>query len=448
MFIDRMFLMWHSSDAMSAATPAGITSFVFVSFFMGTAGYVNTFVAQYTGAGRPRRVGPAVWQGIYFALLAGLLMIAVVPHAKLIFQWFGHDPVVQNYEVIYFRIMCLGVCPVVLGSAVSCFFTGRGKTWTVLYVSLTATIVNIGLDYCLIFGNFGFPAMGIAGAAWATVIASCVSTLGFIVLFFRGKNRRDYATGQGAKPDVRLFGRLMKFGLPNGVQFMLDIMAFALFVAFVGRIGKTELAATNIAFQMNMLAFLPMIGFSIALTTMVGQALGKNAPSLAQRSTWSAFYMTFGYISLVAAGFWLIPDVFLYPFAAGADAGEFAVIEPLVKKLLCFVACYCLFDTGNIIFAATLKGAGDTRFVMFLSVSLSWVIMVVPSYWVIHNRYGPGEGLYGAWAAASLFVCTLAISFYLRFRQGKWKQMRVIEAVPGTVPMNLPEVPTVEVETP
>ena len=456
MFVDRMFLMWHSSEAMSAAMPAGITSFIFVSFFMGTAGYVNTFVAQYTGAGRDSRVGPAVWQGIYFSLFAGVLAVFLIPCAKSIFGWFGHDPVVQQYEVIYFRIMCMGIAPCLIATTVSCFFTGRGKTWVIFYVNVTATIVNIILDYCLIFDHIG-PAgwqiagggMGIAGAAYATVIANCVSAVGFSILFFGRKNRRKFATLSGAKLDFGLFGRLMRFGLPNGVQFMLDIMAFALFVNIVGGIDKISLAATTITFQLNMLAFLPMIGFGIALTTLVGQSLGKNKPEIAKRSTWSAFYMTFTYMSLIAVGFWFLPDMFLYPFEAGVrteNIEEFMAIKSIAKTLLCFVSFYCLFDAGNIIFSATLKGAGDTRFVMLLSVCLSWTTMVMPTYLAIKNQWGPCGGLYLAWGFTTGYVCILAAAFFIRFMHGKWKSMRVIEPIPTTVPRTLPEVPTVELD--
>jgi MATE family multidrug resistance protein len=102
-------------------------------------------------------------------------------------------------------------------------------------------------------------------------------------------------------------------------------------------------------------------------------------------------------------------------------------VEPIIKNLLCFVAVYCIFDTGNIIFAAALKGAGDTRFVMLISVALSWLIMVLPDYFIIHYRWGPGDGLYLAWTFTSAYVCILAIIFWLRFLQGKWKTMRVIE---------------------
>ena len=375
-------------------------------------------------------------------------MLFLIPAAPAIFSWFKHDPLVKSYEITYFKILVLGSGPLLINTAISGFFTGRGKTWTVLYANATATVVNIFLDYCLIFGNFGFPAWGIAGAATATVIATVVSAGIFLFLYLRTTHRRTYATLSGARLDFNLMRRLLRYGLPNGAQFMLDIFAFTLFIMFVGRIDKTALTATNMTFQINMLAFMPMIGLGIAVTILVGQALGKNNPLLAQRATWSAFFMTFSYMFLVALGYWLIPDVFLYPFSIkNTNPQEFAQVANLSRKLLMFVAFYCLFDTGNIIFAAALKGAGDTRFVMFVSVVLSWTLMALPCYLAVRYQWGPRGGLYAAWCFTTVYICVLAVAFLLRFLQGKWKSMRVIETAPPTISTAMPELPTTEIDT-
>ena len=447
MFVDRMFLTWHSNDTMSAAMPAGILSFTFVSFFMGTVGYVNTFVAQYTGAQRPRQVGAAIWQGIFLSIAGAALMLFLLPLAPTFFDWMGHDESVRVHEVVYFKIMCLSAAPVLISTTISGFFTGRSKTWTVLVVNTVGIVINIVLDWLLIFGNCSLPQMGIAGAGWATVIGSTVSAVLFVVLFLKKEQRVNFDTLSGARFKPDLFKRLLRYGAPNGVQFMLDIMAFTMFIALIGRIDKTSLMASNIAFQINSLGFMPMIGFSIALTVLVGQALGKNDPKLAQRSTWSAFYLTSVYMTLIALGFWFVPELFLYPFSVKADPLEFKKIADLSKTLLCFVAFYSLFDTGNLVFSGALKGAGDTRFVMIISMTLSWIIMVVPSSLAIIYQWGSQGGLYVAWFFAAAFISSLAVVFFLRFQQGKWKSMRVIEAAP-VVPHALPEIPTAEVDSP
>jgi MATE family multidrug resistance protein len=246
----------------------------------------------------------------------------------------------------------------------------------------------------------------------------------------------------GYKPERDLFERLLRYGFPSGVHIMLEVFSFTLFVTFVGRIGSDSsgLAATAIAFQINGLAFIPMLGFSTAVNTMVGQALGDNNPALAERSTFSAAGLTFGYMTALALGYWFWPEVFMYPFAVQADAAEFARLRPVVVMLLHFVAFYCLFDTGNIIFTAALRGAGDTRFVMILSVVLSWVIFIIPTYICVRM----GLGLKVVWSIMTVYVCVLATCFLLRFLGGKWKTMRVIEHVPPIVTAHKPDVPMIE----
>ncbi|MBN2122962.1 MAG: MATE family efflux transporter, partial [Deltaproteobacteria bacterium] len=125
-FTDRMFLANYSVDAIAAALPAGIASFTFLSFFMGVANYTNTFVAQYTGAGAPDRVGAALWQGIYFSILSALLLASLLPVSGPLFDLIGHSPRIRTLEVVYFDILILGSGLVVLGSTMACFYTGRG----------------------------------------------------------------------------------------------------------------------------------------------------------------------------------------------------------------------------------------------------------------------------------------------------------------------------------
>jgi MATE family multidrug resistance protein len=423
MFIDRIFLTWFSADAMAGAMQGGFISFAVSSLFLSTVNYVNTFVAQYTGAGRPQRVGAVIWQGIYLAAFSGLLILLAIPFAGILFRWIGHQPDVQRSEIVFFRIMCISTLPMLIDSVLACFFIGRGQTKTVMVVSLVNTLVNIILDYLLIFGKFGFPRWGVAGAALATTAANLVSAVIYFVLFTRAKHRKLFGTLRNFRPEFQLIARILKFGLPNGLQFMLDIWAFAIFLVFVGRIDTVALSATSIAFSINTLAFMPMLGIGTGVTTLVGQALGKGRPDLAQKSTWSGFYLTYGYMALLALGYWLLPQLFIFPFSVGADPSEFIAIKPVVKNLLYFVAFYCLFDTGNIIFSAALKGAGDTRFVMFVTIILSWLVMVIPSWIAVHYHYG----VYVVWTFTTAYVCILAIVFFLRFLAGRWKTMRVIE---------------------
>jgi len=425
-FIDRMFLSWYSAETIAAAMPAGMLNFACVSLFMGTASYVDAFVAQYHGAGRPDRIGPAIWQGVYVALLGGLVLALMVPLAGPIFRLVGHDPAVQVHEVTYFSILNLCAAPPIMAAALSGFYAGRGRPWPVLWVNLGGTLVNIVLDWLLIFGNCGLPEMGMAGAAIATAASGVFNALVYAWLIFRPSYDRVFHTLRGWRLERELFGRLLRYGLPAGVQFFFDMAAFTLFVLFVGRLGINELAATNIAFNISNFSFMPMIGQGIAVSVLVGQYLGRSQPDLAARSCWSGFWLASVYMGLIALIFVLVPQLFVAPFISARLAQQFASIRDLAVTLLRFVALYSLFDAMNIMFSSALKGAGDTRFVMVMILCVGLVTMVVPVYITV----AMGGSIYLCWSFAALNIAVQGLVFVWRFRGGRWQKMRVIEAAP------------------
>jgi MATE family multidrug resistance protein len=423
-FVDRVFLTWYSPAAIAAAMPAGMINFTLMSFFIGTAAYIGTFVAQYSGAGRDTRIGPTVWQGLYFSLIAGLMVLPLFPLAPKIFALAGHAPEVQSLETIYFQVLIFGAFPTAASSALAGFFSGRSKTRIVMWVSFIMTGTNIILDYGLIFGNWGMPALGVRGAALATVISQCAGFGIYFYLMTRPSLARKYLTILGWKPEKELLARLIRYGVPNGMHYFLEMIGFTLFILLVGRFGTVSLAASNITLNINHLAFMPMMGLGMAVSILVGQRLGENRADIAQRTTWSTFHLTFIYMVTIASAYALLPKLFLLPYASRSDPLQFEPIAKLSVNLLKFVAFYCIFDTMNIIFSAAVKGAGDTRFVMIISVILSWTLMVIPSYIVSVVFH---KGIYSIWIFATLYITTLGIVFLLRFLTGKWKTMRVIE---------------------
>jgi MATE family multidrug resistance protein len=424
-FTDRVFLANYSLDAIAAALPAGITSFLFISFFLGTAQYLNVFVAQYTGSGTLHRVGAVLWQGIYFSVLSGVAMAGLYFLAEPLFRFGGHPPEVQALEVIYFRILCLGSGILIIGTSLSCFFSGRGLTRPVMIINMIGTLFNIPLDYALINGFWIFPEWGIRGAGIATVMSWALMTLVFALMVFTRKNDRVFKVITHRAFAPGLFGRLMRYGIPSAVQFSMDIFAFTFFILIVGRIGKLELAVTNIVLSINSLAFMPMMGFSLGTSTLVGQALGRNRVDEALAATKATIHIVLFYIFLLLFLFLLAPRPLLELFRPNHMTPEgYAAIREAGIILLRFVAAYLFFDALYMVCIGVLKGAGDTRFIMWSIGLLSLAVMILPIYIGVEVF---GAGLYYAWSCATFFVfCLFAASFW-RYQQGRWKKVRVIE---------------------
>ncbi|MEW6348066.1 MAG: MATE family efflux transporter [Thermodesulfobacteriota bacterium] len=424
LFVDRMFLSWHGQASVAASVPGGATFWMIICLFLGIAEYVTTIVAQHFGAGDLRACMRAAWQGVIFSVMAVPLMLIGIPVGCAILSWGGHDPEVLRLEKEYFTLLMLGGVTVPLNAALSSFFSGRGETSAVMWGNFLGSLARIGADYVLIFGKLGFPEMGIRGAGIATIIAGFVPTLYWGYLLRSPEIKRVFGTWKELRWDGRLFGMLMRYGIPSGVHFFLEVGSFTVFVLLVGRLGEQDLALTNIVFSVELLSFLPMIGMSIAAATLVGRHIGEARPDLSEKSAYSAFRLTFVYCAMMSLLFVLIPGVFLELFRTGSDAtGNDPAMMRRGASLLRLVALYSLFDCAYVVFAGALRGAGDTRFVMWAQIVLGWFLFVPPVYVAVEKLHA---GLYGAWCCLLGYAIALGLVYWLRFRSGVWKTIKML----------------------
>ncbi len=425
-FTDRVFLANYSLDAISAALPAGITSYLPIAFFGGVGGYAGVFIAQYTGRGEERKIGCVLWQGIHFTLASGLLLWLLGAFAaKPLFALAGHPQGVRELEEIYFSILCKGAVLHVAMVTLATFFTGRGITRPVMITTFLGVFVNIPLDYALIFGHWGMPEMGIRGAAIATVAAWGTNVICLVGLIFTKENNRRFEVLKNFHFDRKIFIRLMRFGVPGSLQFTMDILAFTLFILLVGRIGLAELAATNIVLSINALAFMPSMGVSQGMSILVGQALGRGKPGLASTYVASGCHLLMLYILVIDLVFIFAPDLVLSPFlAAGQAATTHQTVLQLSRSLLHIVAAYLFFDALYMVFSGALRGAGDTRFMMLAIAVVSPVCLILPVYIGVEYLQ---ISAHSAWLWVLCFVTVLFLLSAWRFWRGAWKKMLVIE---------------------
>ena len=439
--VDRVLLTWYSEQAVAAALPAGILFWSCLSLPFGVVSYANAFVAQYDGAKQPVRVAACVWQAAYFATICGLLIMLVAPLSGPLFRLVGHEAGVQALEAEYFSWLCLGAVSALLPAALSCFFSGRGQTRIVLMVNASSVLVNAALDYAMIFGWGPFPAWGMAGAAIATNLANVYATICYFVLLSRGEARQSYAFWKHWRFDSVLTRDLLKFGGASGVQMFLDIAGFTAFMMMIGWIGTRELAATNIAFNLNTLAFSPVIGVGIAVSTLVGQRIGERRPDIAAQSAWKGFVLAGGIMLACGAVYVFAPQVLLAPYAYRADGVNFEEVRSVVVVLLRFVALYSFFDAMAIVFGSAVRAAGDTVFSMIATCVCAWGLLVLPTYltWkILGKQADPSALLNWSWIWCSVYVMTLGLVFFARFASGRWKMMSVIHHESAPLPETHP----------
>lgn len=429
---DRIMLAHYSQDAIAAALPAGLTCFMLMSFFLGTAGYVNTFVAQYTGARRPARVGISVWQGLYLALFGGVLIaLSADLVAGPIFKLMGHAPSVQREQVRYFTTLSrFSPAPIMLATLLA-FWSGRGRTRVVMLIELACAVCNVVINYLLIFGRAGFPEMGMVGAGIGTGLSSLLGLIVAYTLFMLPANRRRFNTRPARTLDLKLLRRLVTYGAPNGLEFMLGLTAFNTFVAMVGRYGVSALEAANMAFGLNAVAFIPIIGLGMTASILVGQGIGAGRIDTARRAVRNSLLIALVYVGVMCAFFVFTPGIVLSVFARQGDVLQQEALD-MARRCLRFIAAYLLFDATYITYNHAIKGAGDTRFAMIASISLAWGTLVLPCGVVL---YLDGS-VWTLWRILVAHVVLAAVVMYARYRSGKWEHMKVVEehVVPSEIP--------------
>lgn len=423
LFCDRLLLAHYSEVALQAALPGGLLSFTLCCGFMSVAGYTSTFVAQFFGARNRAACSRSTAQGVLFALATAPLLILLILPGRWLLIHCGHAPEVLAAELPYFTILMLGTVATPLNAAISSYFTGQGRTRITMLVTILSNVVNLTLDYLLIFGKFGFPELGIRGAAWGTVIAGFISPALLFCFYFSREEHRQFQTRSTFIYDHLLFWRMIRFSLPSGIHLALDLASFSAFVLLTGRMGEVALAASNIALSINTLSFMPLIGLGIAASIIVGQYQGRRDSDHAEKSAHATFQLALLYMAVVGFFFVFCPDFFIRMFLR-SDAAALAVeIIPIGRILLLILTLWGFADASNLIYGSALKGAGDTRFVMIFSVALAW-LMLVPGQLIIIEWLKCG--IVTAWWWTGLYVAFLGIGFVIRFFSGKWKSINVI----------------------
>lgn len=420
-FCDRVFLAKYSEEAFRASLPAGILFFTLVCGFMALAGFTNTFVSQFWGAGDKQGCARATAQGIFFALLSIPLIMLLTPLGAWVLRLSGHGSEVLALEQEYFKILMWGGGGMALSSALSSFFSGRGKTFVIMFCNIFANSINILLNYCFIFGKWGLPEMGIAGAGWATVIGSWVSPLIYALLYFSKPANAEFGTFRNLRFDRKLFFRMIRFGLPSGIHWFLDVAAFTLFVLLVGRMGPIAHVASNVALSVNLIAFMPMIGMGMAVSVLVGQYLGRNQPDYAERVGWLALKVGMCYVAVVGLSFLIFPSFYTRVVVGSVPSGE---LLTTVRILLVMLAIWGIADASAIIISGALKGAGDTHFVMYFQSTVAWGFLVLGQLALV---FVFKRGVYASWMWTLFYIIILGAGFILRFRSSRWKSIDLLD---------------------
>jgi MATE family multidrug resistance protein len=434
-FVDRFMVSRLGTEALAAILPAGIISFVPASFAIGVMTSVNTFVSQSLGRGRKKDCSNYCWQAIYMGLLYLSVTAAIMwPAAPWIFRTLGHEPAVVNLEVIYFRIMLYAQFLSVFTWSSSQFFMGVHRPVITMYAALCGQVVNVAANYLLIYGKFGFPAMGVAGAGWGTFIGTAISASIVMAMFFGGDINSNFASRMTKNIDLAKMMDLLKVGFPAGFGFFVNMTFWGIILfGLVGRFGKEALAATSAVFACMNVSFMPIAGLGTALTAAVGKSIGEGRKEVAIKQTGVCLRVALIYMGLVGLCFFIFRNN-LMAFWAPNDKE----VVSIGINIFIFAAIFQIFDAILIIYYDALCGAGDTLWLAIVEASGAAIIMGLGGFCML--KFFPELGAVGPWMAVTFKIMVVAAANRWRFKSNKWMQIDLFKRHPVGVPVEIEAV--------
>jgi MATE family multidrug resistance protein len=423
MFSSRFFLSKLDSAAMNAAMAGGLTCFMFTTFFMGITGYSTALVAQHYGAGQKNRCITAAMQAFIIVIAAYPLILACIPLGHWLFGVMDLDKNQMGPQIAYFNILMYGAIIMLMRNCMACFFSGIGRTRIVMISSAAAMTVNIFANHVLIYGELGFPKMGIEGAAVGTLIGSFTGLIMLVAGLLRPAIRAEFNILKGLHYDRALMGKLLKFGYPSGLEFFLNILAFTLLVLNFQSYGPAVAAAATITFNWDMVSFIPLVGVGIGVTSLVGRYMGAGKPDTAHRAAMSGIKVAVTYTTVTFLTFLIFADPLVSMFEPLKNHETFEEAKPLAVFMVRLISLYVFADAMTIVFGGALRGAGDTFWTMVISVSGHWALAATSFVMIKALDFSPRA----TWLAVVALVMLIGLMLYLRYRTGKWRMLKVVD---------------------
>lgn len=421
-FTDRLFLAKLGTSQMNASLGGGMMAFLMTTFFLGLIGYSTALIAQYYGSGQKKKCSVVVTQAVIIAVIAYPIILLLGPLARSTFRTSGIAPQQLGPQTIFFNILIYGAFITLLRGVFSCFFSGIGKTRVVMIASVVSMLVNVGANYVLVFGHFGFPALGIRGSAYGTIAGGVCGLLVLMIAYFFGKRHREYDIAGSYVFDFDVMRKLLKYGYPAGLEFFLTLAAFTAQIALFQSQGQLVATAATITYNWDMVGYVPLIGIEIAITSLVGRYMGAKKPDTAHAATMSGIKVGFIYSVIMLILFVAFPVALINIFRPGVHDKVFMEAMPLTLFMVRLMAFYVLLESMIVSFCGALRGSGDTFWAMFISVTLHW-LMVIVLYVLFNVKHVSAQA---AWVFIIIWIMMLTFAFYLRYRSGKWREIELI----------------------
>jgi putative MATE family efflux protein len=412
--VDTAMVGYLGAPALAAVGMGSFANFMAVAFIMGLSAGVQAIAARRIGEGRRDETASGLNSGLLIALLIAVpWSLFLFIFADRLFPFLVDDPEVVSLGVPYFRARLVGMVAIGMNFAFRGFWNGIGQSRRYLQTLVIMHACNIVLNWVLIFGHFGLPPLGAMGAGIGTTIATFLGTAIYVVLALR------HARGTGflrRMVDRKTMASMLRLSIPAGTQSFFFATGMTVFFWIIGRIGTAELAASNVLVQLLLVAILPGVGFGLAAASLVGQALGRGDQEDAVTWGWDVSRLGMMVVGMGALLGLAAPDLLLKIFLH-----EEHTIALARFPLRLLGATMAIETLGSVLMNALL-GAGASKTVMVVSISLQWGLFLPVAFLL-----GPvlGLGMSAVWAAQVGYRCLQGLIFASIWRSRRWIGLKV-----------------------
>jgi len=421
-FTDRVFMSKLGPNLMNAAMGGGLSVFMMMTFFIGLTGYTTALSAQYLGAKHKHKCAVVLTQAIWISLLAYPLILLCKPLAHAFFRGMGVESAQLGPQIEYFDMLLYIIIISLLKNCFNSFFSGIGRTRIVMVSSFVTMVLNVVFNYVFIFGKFGFPAYGIVGAAYGSILASIVGLLILLGRYFSAEYQREFAVRRAFVFDREVLTKLVRFGYPSGIELFLNMLSFTAMVFVFHSVSPATATAATIVFNWDMVSYVPLIGVEIGVTSLVGRYMGARRPDIAHQATLSGIRFGLCYSVVIFILFLGIPHTLVNLFSPQTPSVIFMQSSQTAVNMLRLASLYVMAEVIMIAYVGALRGAGDTFWAMILTVALHWALIPVV-YIMLHVFHLPPEE---AWFALIVVFFTFLTLVMRRYHKGDWKKIRMV----------------------